>query len=159
MAQTTNIVEMEKIVLASLDDVPLQQICRCVSLFSLYPHYSYHSFILAMQTDQHDSSQPTHKAFWEHKLFGLTKSTMDTILYLPTSSLLSRSPLHCNLGEVSILQQSNIPHLLLGTTISVSISSALCHLLPPFQWSSLAWSVPPCCLRGLSFGRFNVICI
>jgi len=96
MARTTNIAEMEKNVLASLDDVPLQQIRRCVSLFSLYPHYSHHSFILATQTDQRDSSQPTHKAFREHRLFGLTKNTTDTVLYLLTSSLLSRSLLKCN---------------------------------------------------------------
>jgi len=50
MAWTTNIVEMEKNVLVSLDDVPMQQICQCVALFSFYPHYSYHSFILTIQT-------------------------------------------------------------------------------------------------------------
>jgi hypothetical protein len=97
MAWTTNIVEMEKNVLVSLDDVPLQQICQCVVLFSFYPHYSYHSFILATQTDQYDSSWPMHKAFWEHRLFGLEKSTMDTTVYLLILSLLSRSLLKCNL--------------------------------------------------------------
>jgi hypothetical protein len=40
-ARTTNIAEMETNVLASLDDVPLLQIRRCVSFFSFYPHCSY----------------------------------------------------------------------------------------------------------------------
>src|SRR5713101_4816825 len=44
-AQTTNIAEMEKNVLTSLDDVPLLQIHQCVSFFLFYPHYSYHSFV------------------------------------------------------------------------------------------------------------------
>ena len=44
--RTTNILEMEKNVLASLDDVPLLQICRCVSvLLSFYQYYSYCSFV------------------------------------------------------------------------------------------------------------------
>ncbi|KAF8233946.1 hypothetical protein L208DRAFT_1264613 [Tricholoma matsutake] len=48
MAQTTNIAEMEKNVLASLDDVPLLQIHWCVSFFSFYPH-SYAQGLLGAQ--------------------------------------------------------------------------------------------------------------
>jgi hypothetical protein len=86
---------MEKNVLASLDDVPLLQIRRYVSFFSFYPHCSYYSFV-AMPTGQRDLSQPTHRAFREHRLFGPTKSTMVIVLYLPTSLLLSRSLSKCN---------------------------------------------------------------
>ena len=52
---------------------------------------------LAMQTGQCNSSQPMHKVFQAHRLFGPTKSTMVIGLYLLTSLLLSRRPWNCNL--------------------------------------------------------------
>ena len=95
MAQTTNIAELEKNVLMSFDDVSLLQICWYVSFFSFYPHCSYYSFV-AMPTGWCNLSQPTHRAFQEHRLFWPTKSTMVIVLYLPTLLLLSRSLSKCN---------------------------------------------------------------
>ena len=57
---------------------------------------------LAMQTGQRDSSQPMHKVFRVHRLFGPTKSAMVIRLYLLTSLLLSRSPWNCNIQSLSV---------------------------------------------------------